>query len=105
MNTIGRLSLLLLMATVLLSCRRQDSVEHSARTYLQPLLHSSESTTNIIARFGAPFGEAKTSVPGLTTWSFQLPDRDRASLPAEVFGFTAFVTNNQLVSWEPIYQK
>jgi hypothetical protein len=105
MSTIIRVSLLLLMATVLLSCRRQSAVEQRAQKYLQPLLHSGESTTNIIARFGTPFGQAKTSVPGLTTWSFQLPDKDRAALPTAVFGFTAFITNSQLVSWEPIYQK
>jgi hypothetical protein len=105
MSTITRISLLVLMATMLLSCSQHSAVEQRAQAYLQPLLHSGESTTNIIARFGTPFGQAKTSVPGLTTWSFQLPDKDRAALPAEVFGFTAFVTNSQLVSWEPIYQK
>jgi hypothetical protein len=96
---------MLLMAAMLLSCRQHSAVEQSARTYLQPILHSGESTTNIIARFGAPYSHAETSVPGLTTMYFQFSDKDRVALPAGVFGFTAFVTNNQLVSWEPNYEK
>jgi hypothetical protein len=105
MNAIVRFSLLLLMATVLLSCRRHSVAEQKARAYLQPLLYSGESTANIVARFGVPYSRAETSVPGFTTMYFQFTGKDRAALPTEVFGFTAFITNNQLVKWEPNWQQ
>jgi hypothetical protein len=105
MNTIVRYSFLLFMATMLLSCRRHSAAEQSARAYLQPLLYSGESTTNIIARFGAPYSRAETSIPGLTAMYFQFSGKDRTALPTEVFGFTAFITNNLLVNWEPNYHQ
>jgi hypothetical protein len=110
MSTIIKFSLLALMATMLLSCRRQseqapltaDEIKQKARGYLQPLLQSGESTTNIIAKFGPPFYQYETGMHELAMY-FHFSGHDHAALAAGVGGFTGFFTNNQLESWEPIY--
>jgi hypothetical protein len=98
------------MASILLSCRQRSDqaplttqqIDQKARGYLQPLLQSGDSTTNIIARFGAPFYQYETGMHEKAMY-FDFPDNDHAALAAGVGGFTGFFTNNQLAHWEPIY--
>jgi hypothetical protein len=80
-------------------------VEQRVRTYLQPLLHSGESKTNLIAKFGSPFSESQLASPGLTAIYFKFSDKDSAALGKGAFGFFTIMTNNQLSSWYPICQK
>lgn len=98
------------MAIMLLSCRREqeqgpltaEQIEQKARAYLQPLVQSGASTTNIIAKFGPPFYQYETGNHELAMY-FHFSDHDPAALAAGVGGFTGFFTNSQLAHWDPIY--
>jgi hypothetical protein len=106
MNTIIKYSLIGLTAVVLSSCSRHSEAtgEQRARAYLQPFLHSGESTTNIIARFGYPISQNETRMHELRM-DFLFSDTNHVALVAGVGGFTAFFTNNQLSDWLPIYKR
>ena len=109
MKTILIFSLLTVVATLSFSCRQADQapltsaqIEQKARAYLQPLLHSGDSTTNIIAKFGPPFYQYETGMHELAMY-FDFHHTNQAALAAGVCGFTGFFTNNQLESWDPGY--
>jgi hypothetical protein len=109
MKAILTFILLAMVASISLSCRRADrtpltaeQIEQNARAYLQPLLHSGDSTTNIIARFGHPEYQYVTGMHEQAMY-FLFPRTDHAALAAGVGGFTGFFTNSYLAHWEPIY--
>lgn len=111
MRTILKFGLLAMMATLSLSCRQADQapltavqIEQKARAYLQPLLHAGDTTTNIIAKFGAPDYQYETGTHELAMY-FHFSDHDHEALASGVGGFTGFFTNSQLSHWDPIYRR
>jgi hypothetical protein len=94
--------MLLLVATILVSCHAKEA-DQKARAYLRPLLPIGENVTDIIEKFGPPLYKSTTG-DGKLSMSFFFDDHNKAALAAGVGGFTAFFTNNLLVSWEPIYE-
>lgn len=77
--------------------------EARAKNYLQPMLKTGDSSTNIIAQFGLPVRQYETRTHELCMY-FLFADTNQAAASAGVGGFTGFFTNGQLSSWVPIYK-
>ena len=83
--------------------KKYSDVEQEARKSLQPLLHSGESITNLISRFGSPINKSELANGELTLDFLFSSEQEKSIQSANVHGFVGWFTNNQLIRWEPIF--
>jgi hypothetical protein len=81
---------------------REARRQLAADNYLQGLLQTGASITNLISQFGAPAFQSEMPTKELCL-TFYFPETNNAAALAGIAGFDALFVSNRLSRWLPIY--